>query len=238
VHRFSDQIVTEGVDYMLTEDGKEKGYGENPTDFRVIGVSTFDPEPIATTGQGIVDSRIQLDAQYTILVNRPRSLKLAHDYEIELRFCNKNAKIQKTIKHLQHNNAENSCQWLLCSVKAAGADDPQNDSFNLDDGCDTLDMDNLDDFAVRGLYQFAKFVFPRLSLNEKVIINGFLCFLSKQSWTFDAFLASIPENFLWAAYQILFKQLDLPQSVANFAGIALGKIEDFFFEKQDFDVLS
>lgn len=250
VHRFFDTTLTEGFDYEIDEtDGTYvKGYGENPHDVKVLGVSVFDPEPVPEGGHGGVDSRTQLDAQCTVLLSHPPELKLAQDYITELRFRDKKQKKQKQIKHysifpvervplhefrqLLYASVPTSCQWGICNIKDEGQ---KKSTFVFDDGCDLSDLNNLNDFAIRALYQFAKFVFPRLKMNDKIIINGLLTLLSKQIMRFDEFLVSTPLSFLWTVYQILSKETDLPQSVANFAGITLGKLEDFLYMEETVD---
>lgn len=165
-----------------------------------------------------------------------------------MRFRDKKQKKLKQIKHysifpvervpldefkqLLYASVPTSCQWGICNTKVEGL---KESTFVFDDGCDPSDLNNLNDFAIRAFYQFAKFVFPRLKMNDKIIINGLLTLLSKQIKRFDEFLVSTPVSFLWTVYQILLKETDLPQSVANFAGITLSKLEDFLSVEETVD---
>ncbi len=237
VHRFLMNRVLDNNDYVLSVDGLNVvGYGENPLNVLVSGVSCFDPEPVPDQGHGVVDSRTQLDEPCSVLTKAPKTVKLAQDYELSLRYRKKNAKKQLNVKHytiypvdgmsvdefdrIIHGGGEDCCQWTPCQIKAEG--------LAVDDGCDDSDLDNIHDFGVRALYQFSKCVFTRLNVHDRVIINGVLTLISGSSQDFDSIIAANKAMFA-LVYRILYPQVDLSPTLTNYAGIVLGKIEDALF---------
>jgi hypothetical protein len=231
--------VLDTNNYILRDDGHTvAGYGENPDNVLVRGVSCFDPEPIPIRRHDVVDSRTQLDESCSVLMKVPATVKLAQDYEITLRFRETKIKKQQNVKHYSifpvedmavgefdrviHGGGDDCCLWLPCELKA-GADE-----ILLDDGCEDSDLENICDFGVRALYQFGKFVFPRLNLHDRVVINGLLTLLSRSSQNFDSILENNAAMLL-SVYNILSPQVDLPPTLTNYAGIVLGKIEDVLF---------
>ena len=241
-HRFLMNQILDENDYSICEEGYISGYGENPVNVLVRGVSCFDPEPIPNAGHGVVDTRTQLEEPCYMLSSIPRTVKLAQDYEIMLRFRTGKKK-QFNVKHYSifpvdrmsidefdriiHRGQEDCCKWIPCELKA------QSDILSdVDDGCDDSDLERIKDFGVRALYLFAKFVFPRLNFHDRVIINGLLTLLSTTPQGLDSIFE---ENMalVLMVYRILSAHADLPPTLTNYAGIVLGKMEDLLFPQGD-----
>ena len=229
--RFLDQKeLAAGVEYELLEGDSKivKGCGMSPN---FAGVSCLDLNSIVITGSkgGFVGS-------LSALTSYPSSVRIMHDYNVNLRFRVK--KSQMSIKHYSlcpildspldafqdiiYVENKGSCHWQTCRLRIAS------DLEVFDDGCEDTDLCDMTDYLVRALYVFAKFVFERLDMNSKVIINGLLTLLAY--WT-GSFKTLIHENsaLIASAYRILYPFVNLPATVSDCAGFALGAIEDELF---------
>ena len=95
VHRFPlTEVLVAGTDFKLNADGTVKGYGTNPVNELVVGVSSFDTDPIPPEGHGVVHSD-QFVEPRNILVSVPDG------YQVPLRYRNKklNKKLAVMVNH-------------------------------------------------------------------------------------------------------------------------------------------
>lgn len=210
--------------------------GPCPENTLANNTSCFDPEPVPSHEYGVIDSTVQLEEPCNMLSRS--NIRLGQDYLI--RFRNRRHKT-RNIKHFtifpvenmtltefdQIIHKEEICCLLLPCLKAACEE-----YSTIDDGCEESDLDKITDFGVRALYLFAKHVFPRLNVHDQIIVNGLLTLIAHNQYqSFDNLLL---ENcaFFYSIYRILRVQIDLPPTLTNYAGIALGKIEDFLVENK------
>ena len=87
-----------------------------------------------------------------------------------------------------------------------------------------------DEFGVRALYLFAKFVFPKLNEHDRVIIDRLLALLSTTSQQLDDIFEE-NRDLISEVHRILSPHTDLPPTLTNYAGIVIGKMEDSFYYK-------
>lgn len=249
VHRFPmDKRLEAGADFKLNSDETVTGYGPDPVDVLVVGVSCFGPQPIPPEGHPVVHSS-QFFEPCSVLSRVPSGVKLVQDYEVPYRYRLKClnrmykgsmahftiypvndisvAQWQEIIYITQLTNPELSCEWLPCEVKARG------EIVNTDfcDGSEDRDTDGLQDFGIHALYQLSKFIFPCMNLHDKIHLNGMLTMIAAhKEQTFDHFVSdNMP--FMRAIYCILSNtsnKVRMPSTLCNFAGIVLSKLEVFF----------
>jgi hypothetical protein len=247
VHRFPlTKALVAGTDFKLNTDGTVKGYGTNPVNELVVGVSSFDPHPMSPEGHGVVHSDQYLEP-CSNLMSVPDGVKLVQDYQVPLRYRLKklDKKLALTVNHYsiypvdgmavaewqeiiyltQLHQPQLSCAWLLCMCKAEG--ELQNIEFS--DGSEDEDTDELRDFGTHALYQLSKFLFPSSNLHDKIHLNGMLTMIAThKEQSFDYFL-SHDMPFMRAIFCILSNtKVALPSSLCNFAGIVLAKLEAAF----------
>ena len=244
VRRFPmTKLLVAGTDFKLNTDGNVKGYGTNPVNELVVGVSSFDPAPIPDEGQHGSD-------QFIILKSVPDNVKLVQDYQVPIRYP-KN-KLRTTVNHYSIypvndmtvaewqeiiyftglHQQQLSCAWEPCTYKA----EAELQDIEFSDGSEDEDTDGLRDFGTHALYQLSKFLFPSATLHDKIHLNGMLTMIAThKEQSFDYFVAhDMP--FMRAIYCILSNTtVTLPSSLCNFAGIVLAKLEATFGTLTDMD---
>lgn len=247
VHQFlSTKVLVAGADYKLNTDGTVKGYGTNPVNELVVGLSSFDSHPMPQEGYDVVHADEYFES-CSILLSVPIGVKLVQDYQVSLRYRDKKVdkKLETTVNHfsiypvgdmsvaewqeiifITHlHQAQLSCAWLPCTFKAGR----EVHDIEFGDGTEDEDSEGLQDFGIHALYQLSKFLFPSVNLHDKVHLNGMLTMIAThKEESFDSLLSgNMP--FMRAIYCILSRiNTALPSSLCNFAGIVLTKLEATF----------
>lgn len=254
VHRFPmTKLLVAGTDFKLNTDGKVQGYGTNPANELVVGVSSFDPAQIPSEGHGVVHSD-QFMEPCSILVSVPDGVKLVQDYQVPLRYRVKklHKKLATTVNHYSIYPVDDmtvaewqeiiyntrlhqrhlSCAWQLCTYKAEG----ELQDIEFSDGSEDEDTDGLRDFGTHALYQLSKFLFPSANLHDKIHLNGMLTMIATHKEQSFEYFVSHDMPFMRAIYCILSNpKVALPSSLCNFAGIVLAKLEATFGTLTDMD---
>jgi hypothetical protein len=244
VHLFSplSKVLVAGTDFKLNAVGNVKGYS-NPANELVVGVSSFDSEPIVPEEYGVIHS-----AQYfepcSILMSVPNGVKLVQDYQIALRLKKLHKKLVVMINHysifpvddvtlaewqeiihvtqILKPQSHISCKWQPCVQNST------NDT-EFSDGSEDEDVYGLRDFGIHALYQLSKFLFPSANLHDKIHLNGMLTLIATHKEQSFDFILSLNMPFMRAIYCILYNNnVTLPSSLCNFAGIVLAKLEATF----------
>ena len=242
VQRFPlTEVLVAGTDFKLNAEGNVKGYGINPVNELVVGVSSFVPPE----GHNVVHSN-QYSQPCSILISVPNGVKLVRDYQITLRYRLKklNKKLSVVVNHYSifpvidmtvaewqeiiyaHlHQSQLSCAWQPCMFKAEG----EIQDIEFSDGSEDEDTNGLRDFGVHALYQLSKFLFHSANMHDKLHLNGILTMIAThKEKSFDFFL-SRDKPFMRAIFCILNNtKVALPSSLCNFAGILLAKFEATF----------
>lgn len=243
-----NDLLTKGVDYLLTAEGKIQGVDITPN----VGVSCFGWLPKDRHAEhGVAGPASTIDDPCTVLNSFPDTVTPVQDYIIQLRHREKPRKSnQRNIKHYSlcaklHNvytkdewariiygNDMASCQWVPCNMIAKTEDE---DFADIDHGCDDDDIQFLStqaNFALRAMFQVSLHIFPFLTYtHDKLIINGLLTIMSNEK----------PESLTVLMTEMLHPQMlrtvhsivtnyasKLPSSsLCTCAGTVIGEIEDY-----------
>lgn len=245
-------------DYRINDIGLVCGYGENPHNVVVFGVSTFGWIPTKRHPAHGVPGMAEVDWPHlcTILCHLPASVILVHDYVIQLRYLDApgaaRRRNQRDIPHYSicavqdgvYTPAEfqeivygttpdgllESCRWLPCTQRAQG----EEEDITIDNGCDESDLEYITSaphFAVRALCMTCLSIFSQLCLHDKIIVNGLLTIVCNQKpVSLKAAMAHFIHPHMMCLVLSIFRTAKLTSVESNFCGIIVSEIEDHLRE--------
>jgi hypothetical protein len=249
-----NNVLTEGVDYLLTAEGLIQGVEIAP----MIGVSCFNwSESEGHLRHGVAGLAKTIDDPCTLLIRYPDTVTPVQDYFIQLRYRHKkrnqrdiehyslcptshNLHTKDEWEHIIYGNDQSSCEWVPCDMIANAEHEEFDD---IDHGCDDDDIQFLTtqaNFALRAMFHVSFHIFPFLTYtHDKLIVNGLLTIMSneKPESLTELMTEKLHPQMLRTVHSIVTNYASKlsSSSLSTCAGTVIGEMEDYLVGPQSDD---